>query len=328
MPFVSVIIPCYNAEKFIPAALESVRNQTLKEWECIVVDDGSTDESAVLVRNIALEDRRIRVLRHPNQGVMAARNSGYGQVSSESDYVLFLDADDYLEKKMLERTVAYMEENVDVGLVRCDYRFIDEVGNFIKYDDHKVRYVPSGIWVRALKHHEAETPFVSVFTLCGIIPSISLMRRTAYDETSGFDENFGHHHEDADLFLRMALQSKIHYLPEALVRRRHHSGQNTAATESFKVKAKQQEAKLYAKWLYSEDLNPVEYDIVKEAWQFRQGRLEPYLCLLRVKRSLREFKICKALRYLLGGLWRFLLSVCPGYEFPLPIRALNSSGSH
>lgn len=90
---ISVIIPLYNASRFIAETLASVQSQTYSDWECIVVDDGSTDNSASIVKNIAVSDERIKYVYQENAGPSAARN--HGLQLAKGEYVQFLDADDW-----------------------------------------------------------------------------------------------------------------------------------------------------------------------------------------------------------------------------------------
>ena len=96
----SIIIPVYNVEKYLFDCLDSVRNQTFADWEAICVDDGSTDDSAIVLEAYAAKDARFKIVGQPNGGLSAARNTGLSQASG--DYVLFLDSDDWLERNALE----------------------------------------------------------------------------------------------------------------------------------------------------------------------------------------------------------------------------------
>lgn len=310
-PRVSVITPCYNSARFVGAAIESVLRQSFQAWEHVVVDDGSTDDSREVIARYSGRDSRIKLLAQPHGGVCRARNAGRRASSKESEYLLFLDADDLLEPEMLECLARYLDERPSVGLARCEYQFIDAQGRIIDYPEKKARYVPSRFWVRQLPANEPDTPFVSVFTLCVIIPSIALVRRSVFEQTPGFDENFGHHHEDIDLFLHMALRSRIHFVPRRLVRRRRHSAQNTAATEEFRHKARRQLEKLYAKWLGGEFLSEEERKIVRAAWNFKEGRFEPYLAFLRGNRCMKKGDYWSAFRCYFGGTRHYLRSFIP-----------------
>lgn len=98
---VSVIVPAYNAERYIAACMESLLNQTLQHCEFIVVDDGSTDTTNAIVQGYMLMDERIKLIRQNNQGVSAARNTGL--IAASGEYVGFVDADDYVKLDMYEQ---------------------------------------------------------------------------------------------------------------------------------------------------------------------------------------------------------------------------------
>ncbi len=122
----TVIIPVFNAEKFIYKCLDSVIKQTYSNIEIIVVDDGSTDNSAEIIRKIG--DRRVNLLNKKNKGVSNARNEGLKHVKGE--VVVFVDADDYLEPQYIETMVKAMEiSNSDIAI--CGYNTVNEEGKVI-----------------------------------------------------------------------------------------------------------------------------------------------------------------------------------------------------
>jgi len=128
-PAISIIVPCYNSGRFIRATLEAVRAQTFADWECIVIDDASSDDSAAIVAAMAAEDPRIVPLRLPeNLGAAGARNAGLERV--RGDYIAFLDSDDYWVPEKLARQVAYARET-GAAMVHSSYRFVDESGQFL-----------------------------------------------------------------------------------------------------------------------------------------------------------------------------------------------------
>ena len=112
---VSVVIPCYNYAAYLPDAVNSVVNQTYREFEIIIVNDGSSDNSLEVAARLAAgsPDCRIRVIDQKNQGVAASRNNGIGLASGR--YVMSLDADDWLEPTYLEETVSVLEEGADIA---------------------------------------------------------------------------------------------------------------------------------------------------------------------------------------------------------------------
>lgn len=121
-PHVSVVIPAYNGERFVGEAVGSVLGQTFADLECIVVDDGSTDSTAVVVE--AVDDPRLRLVRQDNQGVSEARNRGIDEATGS--LVAFLDADDVWLPTKLARQVSLFEDRPGLGLVVSGYSIADE----------------------------------------------------------------------------------------------------------------------------------------------------------------------------------------------------------
>jgi glycosyltransferase involved in cell wall biosynthesis len=121
---VSVIVPTYNYARFLPDALESLRSQTYGDWECIVVDDGSTDATRAVVATAMANDGRVRYVHQPNRGASAARNRGIAE--SVGDYIQFLDADDVLPCTKLEAQIRLMETDPSIGIVYSDTRYFQD----------------------------------------------------------------------------------------------------------------------------------------------------------------------------------------------------------
>lgn len=122
---VSIITPCYNAANFVQATILSIQQQTLTDWELLMVDDGSTDNTAEVIRLMADKDNRIKLLQKPNGGTASARKMGLEQAQGE--YIQFLDADDRIDATKLERQIALMErEQLDVTYT--DWRFVSVDG--------------------------------------------------------------------------------------------------------------------------------------------------------------------------------------------------------
>ena len=127
MPCISVIVPVYQAEKLLPACVESVKKQTFSDWELLLVDDGCTDASPALCDRYAAEDPRIRALHQPkNAGVSEARNRGLREAAGE--YIAFLDADDAFEPQALE-TMWRLREQTGADSVGCAHRNVTPAGD-------------------------------------------------------------------------------------------------------------------------------------------------------------------------------------------------------
>jgi glycosyltransferase involved in cell wall biosynthesis len=127
-PLVSVVIPNYNYARFLPAALDSVLGQTHRSLDVIVIDDGSTDDSAKV---LAGYNGRIRVLRQQNAGVSAARNAGI--LASRGEAIAFLDADDLWAADKIEAQLEHLADP-QVGLVHCGIQYIDAQGDSLGVD--------------------------------------------------------------------------------------------------------------------------------------------------------------------------------------------------
>lgn len=124
-PLFSIIIPCYNTALYLAQCLESVMGQTFQNWEIIIVNDGSSDNTGNLARHYAEQDCRIKVFSQKNQGLSAARNNGVEKAIG--DYILFLDSDDwYKDKSCLEHMSEKIEEIKPDILVFCYQRVTDD----------------------------------------------------------------------------------------------------------------------------------------------------------------------------------------------------------
>ncbi|MBF1605067.1 MAG: glycosyltransferase family 2 protein, partial [Prevotella shahii] len=110
---ISVIVPCYNQEAFLDESLASVANQTYTNWECIIVDDGSTDSSALIAKAWQEKDARFKYFYQENKRVSGARNTGL--TLAQGDLIQFLDGDDLLQPTKLEESVeAFKREQCDI----------------------------------------------------------------------------------------------------------------------------------------------------------------------------------------------------------------------
>ncbi len=123
MKKLSIIVPVYNVEKYLPKCIESIMAQTYRKFELILVDDGSPDKSGSICDEYATKDSRIIVIHKANGGVSAARNSGLQIASGE--YIGFVDPDDYIARNMYENMIKELEEH-SVDMVICGYDYINE----------------------------------------------------------------------------------------------------------------------------------------------------------------------------------------------------------
>ncbi len=132
---ISVIVPVYNVEKYLDRCVESIVQQTYKNLEIILVDDGSTDKSGEICDHWATKDERVKVLHQPNMGGGAARNAALD--IAKGDFIAFVDSDDYIAPDMYEHLMTLIEQGADIS--ECNYTYVDsdstdfktEAGNII-----------------------------------------------------------------------------------------------------------------------------------------------------------------------------------------------------
>ena len=131
MPKISIIVPVYNVEKFLPKCLSSIVSQTFKDWECILIDDGSSDTSGKICDEYALLNEKITVIHQENKGVSEARNIGIKV--SKGEYIGFVDSDDWIEPNTYE--IAYntaISEKAD--LVQFGFWANDGILDYLEYN--------------------------------------------------------------------------------------------------------------------------------------------------------------------------------------------------
>ena len=129
---ISIIIPAYNAEKYLESTIQSVINQTYTDWELIIINDGSNDGTLELISNFKDRDSRIKVFSYENAGVAHSRNRGIAKARGE--YIAFLDADDLWTPNKLEMQLEALQNNLDVGVAYSWVDYIDETGKFLYLD--------------------------------------------------------------------------------------------------------------------------------------------------------------------------------------------------
>jgi glycosyltransferase involved in cell wall biosynthesis len=210
--WVAVVIPAYNAGDYLAQTLQSVIDQTHKALEIVVVDDGSTDDTASICRHFAASDPRIRIVLTENRGVAAARNTGIE--ASKSDYIAFLDADDLWHPTYIERMLSSLHRLPDAwGAVYSLHRLIDPEGYCTK----------SG---SSLSARDSILTRHLVFRFVGN-GSGFMVRRAVVDKIGGYDPSYASRGiggcEDFDFELRTAEHFKIETVPLGLVGYRVHS---------------------------------------------------------------------------------------------------------
>lgn len=213
---VSVIIPCYNAEDFIKEAIESVLSQSFQNFEILVVDNNSKDQSKAIIESF--QDDRVKYLKQEIQGEAAARNKGIEEASGE--YIAFLDADDLWKTNKLEEHIKIHDANPDYGLSysNCDY--------MLKDDGTLHTMIRLGFTGTVYYNLLAEN-FI-------ITPSSVVVKKSVLDKVGNFNNTYING-TDYDMWLRIAKKHKIIFLEEPLSIYRQHDGQITHTTDIERI---------------------------------------------------------------------------------------------
>jgi glycosyltransferase involved in cell wall biosynthesis len=214
LPLVSIITPVYNGSQYLSAAIESALAQTYKNFELLIVNDGSTDNSADIIRPF-LKDSRVIYIEQKNAGVAAARNTALKQARGK--YIGFLDQDDLWFKNKLELQIAALEKDGSLALVHSRQDFIDSHGNKIKYD-----------WITGGEGYCFRENFIknriAVLTV--------LIRKNIIDEIGFFNEQLSGA-DDYEMWLRVTLKYPIKYIDQSLAFYRFHD--SNVSKDSFRM---------------------------------------------------------------------------------------------
>lgn len=244
MPRVTVLIPAFNAERFIGSAVQSILDQTFTDFELLIVNDGSTDDTIGVVRRF--EDPRLRLVDQDNKGVAGALNRGLAE--AQGDLIARMDADDIAYPARLERQVTFLDENPRLSVVGSSYRMVQQDGSLITH----VRVVQRPFDVR--RDLQARCPLGH--------PTV-MYRRSAVLAVGGYSPEW-EPAEDWDLWWRLRGYG-IANLPDTLLDYRYLP--TSAARSGFNVDEKMRER------MWSEERPPLPWP-----WQIAAGlRVEwPY----------------------------------------------------
>lgn len=210
-PAVSVCMPAYNVEPYIAAAVESILHQTFRDFELIIIDDGSTDNTYPILKQFADRDDRIRLISRPNKGV--ARTANEALALSRGEFFARMDGDDLASPDRLARQVAYLRAHPDCAAVGAMVLLIDESGLPL----YEMPDVQRG-------HDRIDAALLGAGW--PIVQGASTFRRSAVLAVGGYREDLPVH-EDHDLFLRLAERWKLDNLPEVLIQYRQRLGSLT-----------------------------------------------------------------------------------------------------
>jgi glycosyltransferase involved in cell wall biosynthesis len=194
MPKISVVTPTFNRSSFLKKAIESVLAQTFKDFELVIVDDGSTDNTQEEIECYRV-DSRVNYLYQANRGQSHARNLALEQATG--DFIAFLDSDDSWSLDKLDKQLAVFQKNPEVDIVHGDEAIIDEHGAVITLNNMK-------------RHSGLITPQLLADNSVSI--TTALVRRRCFDEMGGFDTTVGVA-DDYELWLRFSARYRFHYEP-------------------------------------------------------------------------------------------------------------------
>lgn len=197
-PTVSVIIPCFNQGRFLPDAIHSLINQTYENWECIIINDGSIDDTATVAAGLAKTDARLQVINQSNQGLCAARNAGL--IVARGEMIQFLDADDNLEKDKLRFQSRFLQNHPEIDIVFGEARYFTTENPELRDSGY---YATKGDpWISDLWNAPGSTLKKSISrTLFPV--NCPLVRRSVFDRVGMWNEKL-QAHEDWELWIRCA----------------------------------------------------------------------------------------------------------------------------
>lgn len=189
---VSIIVPCYKQAHYLEQSLQSVIDQTYNNWECIIVNDGSPDNTSKVAHTWIKKDSRFKFLEKENGGLSSARNAGIKL--SNGTLILPLDADDILSPKYLETTVPELEKRSNVAIVGCYSKFFrGNINNIVN------EHIPKGDYYRWLLYTNQ-------------LVATSLYRKSLWEAVGGYDESMMKGFEDWEFWLNITKRGWSYYI--------------------------------------------------------------------------------------------------------------------
>lgn len=210
-PFISIVIPTYNCASHIQEAIESALNQTYTNFELIVIDDGSTDNTKEIMSHyVTNHPDTIKYIYKRNGGVASARNTGIKK--SRGQYIAFLDSDDYWDTRKLEETVQFINRYPGAGLLYTDFMVVDKRKNILWKND---------------RFHYNGNVLAELVEICFIGASTAVVRKNVFQKCGIFFEGYTEAAgcEDWDMWLRIAKNHEVRNIPKKLSCYRYRSGQ-------------------------------------------------------------------------------------------------------
>jgi alpha-1,3-rhamnosyltransferase len=244
-PLVSVIVPCYNHERYIEECVLSVIQQSYKNIQLIVIDDGSKDNSRDIIKKMQIK-YGFTFVEQTNSGISKTLNKGIKEYA-KGKYIAFVASDDYWDLDKIEKQVAFFEENNSFGIILSKTKIIDNHSNILEgFDDN-------------LFNQSYE--FKEIALGKSFIPALTVMfKKEVFDTIGYFDESLII--EDLDMWLRIANKYSIGFQNEYLAFYRQH---DTNASSKV-IQMSEARFQILKKW---ENIKPALYDKIKRNWELR-----------------------------------------------------------
>lgn len=176
---VSIIVACYNQGMYLPETLDCIIKQGYNDWECIIINDGSNDNTETIAKQYEANDKRFKYMYQDNQGVCIARNNAIK--ASNGKYIICLDADDLISKEYLQKSVDVLDNNPDVKLVTCNFKYFGLKNKVVFVEEYSLE--------KLLGHN--------LYINC------SMFRRQDYNIAGGFNLNMNKGYEDWDFWISL-----------------------------------------------------------------------------------------------------------------------------
>ncbi len=262
-PTIGVVIPAFNCGRFLPQTIASLRRQTWPNWELVVVDDGSTDDTPRLLQAIAQEDGRISWLSQTNSGVATARNVGLASLSTRSAYVMILDHDDVLADDALEGLFATLEGSPAAVASHGVAQMIDQAGSVIGAGERSIQNLKRKKMVAGKVEDcpaaEPTTRSVLIYDNCLCTPGQALIKRNQLPEKGPFVPAYAPL-DDWEFYVRLSGKGCIAYYDRVVIYWRRHDGAQSKANAAGMQRAELAVREAFAR---STDLASEELEIAQ-----------------------------------------------------------------
>lgn len=244
----SIIVTCYNQEAYLGECLDSILAQTHEGWECIIINDGSTDNSEKIAKDYVAKDKRFHYIYQENQGVVSARNNAIK--ASNGKYILPLDGDDIIAEDYLELAIPIMEQDDDVQLVYCDVEYFGAKSGRMDIWNVNPRNILSG----------------------GCCVNSSVFRRKAFDEIGGYKECMQYGLEDWEFFVSLVEKGgKFHKINKTLFFYRISPNSRNNSIDNSKDDILRNKVVMLHPYLYYHEYCQLlwDYNALKQSWKYK-----------------------------------------------------------